>query len=380
MNRREFNRNVLAATGAAAALFTAGAAGAPDAVGAPSGKDANPDDVFGPKGLTDVEGLKVGHFTDSRRPTGCTVVLCEQGAVAGVDVRGGAPGTRETDLLNPVNAVQQIYGLVLSGGSSFGLDTATGVMRYLEEKKIGYPMGPVIRVPIVPAAILFDLGVGDWKIRPDAESGYKACLAASADKIEEGNVGAGAGATIGKMFTSKFAMKGGLGTASIRVGQTGLVVAAMVATNGAGDIYDPRTGSILAGSRTEDGKGFRNAIAQMRQGHWPPPQPGRNTTLGVVATNAKLSKDQATKVAQMAHDGYARAINPVHTPFDGDTIFAISTGTLAGSAEEPGSRDSDVRTVLIGALAADAMAEAIVRAVRQATGIPGYPSLREFHM
>jgi L-aminopeptidase/D-esterase-like protein len=369
MNRREFNRNVLAATSAAAALFTAGAAGATGAAGALLGKEAESDDAFGPKGLTDVEGLKVGHFTDQRRPTGCTVVLCEQGAVAGVDVRGGAPGTRETDLLNPVNIVQQIHGLVLSGGSSFGLDTASGVMRYLDEKKIGYPMGGEIRVPIVPAAIIYDLPVGDWKIRPDAEAGYKASVAASAEKVEEGNVGAGAGATIGKLFGPKWAMKGGLGTASLRVGKTGVVVAALVVVNAVGDVYDRRTGSIIAGARAEDGKGYRNTIAQIREGYAVIAQPGKNTTIGVVATNAKLSKDQATKVAQMAHDGYARAINPVHTPYDGDTIFALATGTFSG----------EVETLAMGALAAEAMSEAIARAVRQAKGIPGYPSVSDVH-
>jgi L-aminopeptidase/D-esterase-like protein len=366
MNRREFNRKVLAATGAA--MLAGSVAGALN--GAAPGNDPGSDDALGPKGLTDVEGLKVGHFTDQRRPTGCTVVLCEQGAVAGVDVRGGAPGTRETDLLNPVNIVQQIYGLVLSGGSSFGLDTATGVMRYLEEKKVGYPMGPVIRVPTVPAAIIFDLEVGDWRIRPDAEAGYKASVAASSERVEEGNVGAGAGATVGKLFGAKWAMKGGLGTASLRIGKTGVVVAAMAAVNAVGDVYDQHTGSILAGARAEDGKGYRNTMARIREGYSVIAQPGRNSTVGVVATNAKLSKDQATKMAQMAHDGFGRSINPVHSPYDGDTIFALATGTFAGTVE----------TLAIGALAAEAMSEAIVRAIRQAKGIPGYPSAGDFHV
>jgi len=365
MNRREFNRNVLAATGAA--LLTSSVTGAVN--GATPGNDAGSDDPFGPKGLTDVEGLKVGHFTDQRRPTGCTVVLCEQGAVAGVDVRGGAPGTRETDLLNPVNIVQQIYGLALSGGSSFGLDTATGVMRYLDEKKIGYPMGPVIRVPTVPAAIIYDLEVGDWKIRPDAEAGYKASVTATSEKVQEGNVGAGAGATVGKLFGAKWAMKGGLGTASLQIGKTGLVVAALVVVNAVGDVYDRHTGAILAGARAEDGKGYRNTMARIREGYAVIAQPGKNTTVGLVATNAKLSKDQATKVAQMAHDGYARAINPVHTPYDGDTIFALATGTFSGTVE----------TLAMGALAAEAMSEAIARAVRRAAGIPGYPSAADYH-
>jgi L-aminopeptidase/D-esterase-like protein len=365
MNRREFNRNALAASGAA--LFAGSAAGAVN--GATSGNDGGSADAFGPKGLTDVQGLKVGHFTDQRRPTGCTVVLSEQGAVAGVDVRGGAPGTRETDLLNPVNSVQQIHGLVLSGGSSFGLDTATGVMRYLDEKKLGYPMGPLIRVPTVPAAIIYDLEVGDWKIRPDAEAGYKASVAATSEKVEEGNVGAGAGATIGKLFGPKWAMKGGLGTVSLQIGKTGLVVAALVVVNAVGDVYDPHSGRILAGARAEDGKGYRNTIARIGDGYSVIAQPGKNTTVGVVATNAKLSKDQATKVAQMAHDGYARAINPVHTPYDGDTIFALATGTFSETVE----------TLAIGALAAEAMSEAIARAVRRAASIPGYPGALDVH-
>ncbi|HEV2389011.1 MAG TPA: P1 family peptidase [Candidatus Acidoferrales bacterium] len=359
MDRREFNRSLAAAVGGAL-LSPAAATGF-----------AEPDSAAeeaGVGGLTDVEGLKVGHFTDKRRPTGCTVILCEKGATGGVDVRGGAPGTRETDLLRPVNTVQQVFGLVLSGGSAFGLDAASGVMRYLDERGIGYKVGPTMTVPIVPAAILFDLGVGgDWKIRPTAESGYQACLAASAGRIEEGNVGAGAGATVGKMFGPQFAMKSGLGTASIRAGSTGVVVAAMVAVNAVGDIYNPRTGRIVAGARTADGKGFRSAIARMREGYAVEMPTGTNTTIGVVATNARLNKDQATKVAQMAHDGYGRAINPTHTPADGDTIFALATGTSAAR----------VNHGAIGALAAEVMAMAIVRAATQAAGIPGYPSYRD---
>jgi L-aminopeptidase/D-esterase-like protein len=229
-------------------------------------------------------------------------------------------------------------------------------------------VGPSIIVPIVPAAILFDLGVGDWKIRPTAESGYQACVAATTGKIAEGNVGAGAGATIGKMFGPKYAMKSGLGTASIHVGDTGVVVAAMVAVNAVGDIYDPHTAQIIAGARTEDGKKFRNAMEHIRSGYRViMRENGANTTIGVVATNAKLNKDQATKVAQMAHDGYARAINPTHTPSDGDTIFSLATGTIA----------AHVDTGMIGSLAADVMAQAIVRAVTQAEGIAGFPSYRD---
>lgn len=368
MDRREFSRALAVATGGAllAGSASAGELVADPSRGAAARKFAAPDADAG--SLTDVEGLKVGHWTETRRPTGCTVILCEKGATAGVDVRGGAPGTRETDLLRPINSVQQIYGLSLSGGSAFGLDTASGVMKYLDEKGIGYRVGPTMVVPIVPAAILFDLGVGDWKIRPTAESGYEACKAATGDKVQEGNVGAGAGATIGKMFGPKFSMKAGVGTASIKVGNTGIVVAALVAVNAVGDIYDQRTGQIVAGARSEDGKGFRDTMAAIRGGYSVVvPEQGTNTTIGVVATNAKLTKDEATKVAQMAHDGYGRGINPTHTPFDGDTIFCMATGTSSAR----------VMTGAIGALAADVMATAIMRSATQCEGIAGYPAWRD---
>ena len=314
-------------------------------------------------GLTDVPGLRVGHFTDARRPTGCTVVVAEAGAVGGVDVRGGAPGTRETDLLDPVNSVQQVHAIVLSGGSAFGLDTATGVMRYLEEKGVGFPVS-VGKVPIVPAAILYDLGIGDWTIRPDAKAGYEAARAASTGPVAEGSVGAGAGATVGKLFGPRLAMKGGLGTASIHL-PNGVVVAALVAVNANGDVTDPATGRILAGVRTRDGKGLRGAVDALLAGETPGrPLAGENTSIGVVATNVALTKAEAKKVAQMAHDGLARAIRPVHTPWDGDTLFALSTGTLR----------LDQATLVVGALAAEAVARAVVRAVTTATGLPGYPS------
>lgn len=318
-----------------------------------------------PKGsITDVAGIKVGHFTDKRRPTGCTVILCEEGATGGVDVRGAAPGTRETDLLDPKNLVQQVHAIVLSGGSAFGLDTATGVVRYLEECGIGYDVG-VAKVPIVPAAILFDLGVGDAKIRPDAEAGYKACKAASANAPAEGNVGAGAGATVGKMFGGKRAMKGGIGTASIKL--SGLTVGAIVAVNAVGDIIDPTTGRLIAGARTVDGKKLAGTMAGILRGESLPPMlGGTNTTIGLVATDAKLDKAQAQKVAEMAHDGLARTINPAHTMFDGDTIFAVATGKSAST--------KTVNVTLIGALAAEAMAQAVVRAIRAAKGIQNLPS------
>lgn len=314
--------------------------------------------------ITDVAGIKVGQFTDTRRPTGCTVILCEEGATGGVDVRGSAPGTRETDLLNPMNLVQQVHAIVLSGGSAFGLETATGVVRYLEERGIGYDVG-VAKVPIVPAAILFDLGVGDAKIRPDAEAGYKACKAANTNPPAEGNAGAGAGATVGKLFGGKRAMKGGLGTASIKVGD--LTVGVIVAVNAVGDIVDPATGKLIAGARTPDGKKLQGAMAGILRGEaLPPILGGTNTTIGVVATDAKLDKAQAQKVAQMAHDGLARTINPAHTMFDGDTIFAVATGK--NQSTQPAN------VTLIGALAAEVMAQAVVRAIKAARGIQNLPS------
>jgi L-aminopeptidase/D-esterase-like protein len=322
------------------------------------------------RGLTAVDGIKVGHHTLTERPTGCTVVIAEKGATAGVDVRGSAPGTRETDLLNPTATVDQVHAIVLAGGSAFGLDSATGVVRYLEQNGIGFRFGGAV-VPIVPAAILFDLNVGDGRIRPTADCGFAAAQAATTGPVAEGNVGAGAGATVGKMGgrgRAGLAMKGGIGSASI-VRADGLVVAALVAVNARGDIVDPRTGKIVAGARTEDGKGLIDVRTLLRGAakDLPAPEPLQHTTIGVVATNATLTKSQATKVAQMAHDGLARAIVPAHTSGDGDAIFALATGTRTGAA--------DVDT--IGALAADAMSDAILRAVRAATGIPGYPAVRD---
>jgi L-aminopeptidase/D-esterase-like protein len=318
-------------------------------------------------GLTAVAGIKVGHHTLKERPTGCTVVLVEAGATAAVDVRGGAPGTRETNLLDPVNTVSEVHAIVLAGGSAFGLDAASGVMRYLEERNIGYDTR-VARVPIVPAAILFDLGVGsNPKIRPTAECGYEAALAATSGPVAEGSVGAGAGATLGKTAGPARMMKSGIGSAAI-VLPDGLVVAALVAANPAGDVIDPATGQVVAGVRDPDGKGFTDARTLVRSGALGVrPRPAEHTTLGVVATNAKLTKAEAQRVALMAHDGYARAISPVHTPIDGDTVFALATGVRTGEAN----------VGLIGALAAEVMADAIVRAARQATGVAGIPALRD---
>ena len=322
---------------------------------------ARPGDPSPAGGLTDVPGVTVGHFTETRRPTGCTVVLTEEGATCGVDVRGGAPGTRETALLDPVNMVSVVHGIALSGGSAFGLDAAAGVMRHLEERGRGFAVGAA-RVPIVPAAILFDLGVGDARIRPDASAGYAAARAASGGPVAEGSVGAGA--TVGKLWGIEYAMKGGVGSASIRL-RDELVVAALVAVNAAGDVVDPADGRLVAGARSGDGRRLRGSMRALIAGEAPPALQGSNTTLGVVATNASLTKAQATRVAMMAHDGLARAIQPVHTPWDGDTVFALSTGRAAASE------------LLVGALAAEVTARAILRAVRLAQGLPGLPSAGE---
>jgi L-aminopeptidase/D-esterase-like protein len=316
--------------------------------------------------LTSISGVEVGHFTHRSRPTGCTAILFRKGAVAGVDVRGAAPGTRETDLLNPINTVQQVHAIMLSGGSAYGLDTATGAMKYLEEQGIGFHIGGQV-VPIVPAAILYDLGVGDGRIRPDASAGYHACKAASTAPVPEGSVGAGAGATIGKLFGPKSMMKSGIGSAATEIGQTGIRVAALIAVNAVGDVVDPSTGRIVAGARNPDASGFLDSMARLRQGRTRPIESGRNTTIGVIATNATFDKAQMTKIAQMAHDGLARAIRPVHTPMDGDTLFAAATG-IAKSPVDHG---------VIGAVAAEVVAEAVLQAVKQATGVLGIPALRD---
>jgi L-aminopeptidase/D-esterase-like protein len=357
MKRREFAKNLLGAP-LAAALATNTAWSLDHATEMPEGGS-----------LTDVPGIKVGHQTLTARPTGCTVILCENGATAGVDVRGAAPGTRETDLLSPTNTVEQVQAILLSGGSAYGLAAATGVARWLEEHNLGFKIGKGV-VPIVPAAILMDLGVGDFKVRPGDEDGYKACIAATTGPVKEGNIGAGAGATVGKMFGREFAMKSGLGTASAKIGDTGIVVAALVAVNAVGDVIDPRTGKIVAGARAENGKGYRNTMDAILKGYHVISEGGANTTLGVIATNAPFTKTQMTKLAQMAHDGYARAINPVHTMADGDTIFALSTGTAKVKAD----------VTAIGAIAATVMSRAIVRAAMQATGLPdlNLPAWRDY--
>jgi len=317
--------------------------------------------------ICDIPGLKVGHYSDARRPTGCTVLLCEQGAVAGVDVRGAAPGTRETDLLAPENTVERVHALLLAGGSAFGLDAAGGVMRWLSERGHGLAVGPA-RVPIVPAAVIFDLWLGDATatppIAPDAAAGYAACEAASAAAPAQGSVGAGSGATVGKLRGLAHAMKGGIGSACIEVG--GLKVGALVVVNAIGDIVDPADGRLLAGARGDDGRPMSMLQAMLR-GELPQvPLTGTATTLGIVATNARLDKAGATKLAQMSHDGLARCINPVHTVSDGDVMFALATGE-AGPAE----------LRLLGPLAAEVSARAVLRAIRAATGLPGLPAARE---
>lgn len=301
--------------------------------------------------IASVRGIRVGHHTDRRRATGCTVIIADAGATAGVDVRGAAPGTRETDLLAPCNLVDRVHAIMLAGGSAFGLDAASGAMRYLEERGIGIDVG-VAKVPIVPAAVLFDLDSGDPRIRPDADAGYQACVAASANPPAEGSVGAGAGATVGKLFGRQRAMKGGLGSAALTV--DGLTVGAIVAVNAVGDVTDPATGRVLAGARSADGDSLLDTRAALLAGELPvAPLEGTATTIGCVATDAVLTKAQAQRIARQAHDGLARTINPVHTSYDGDTLFALGTG----AAERPGN------LLLLGVLAAEVVAIAVQRAV-----------------
>jgi L-aminopeptidase/D-esterase-like protein len=322
-------------------------------------------------GLTEVEGIRVGHHTLTERPTGCTVVLVDgEGAVGGVSQRGGAPGTRETDLLGPLNLVDKVNAIVLAGGSAFGLDAAQGVVRYLEERKIGWTVGAAGVVPIVPSAILFDLGFGgDPRIRPTADCGYRAAEGATAGPVAEGNVGAGAGATLGKVAGRERSMKGGVGTAAIAL-PGGLVVAALAAVNGVGDVVDPATGSVVAGVRTADGKALADARKLLRDGSLlraSAPRAGENTTIAVVATNATLTKTEVNRVALMADDGLSRAIVPAHTIGDGDTVFALATGRWTARADAS----------IVGALAAEALAEAIVRAAAQAAASGGLPAARD---
>lgn len=303
--------------------------------------------------ITEVRGIEVGHSQEEEALTGCTVILCRKGAVAGVDVRGGAPGTRETNLLDPVNVVDKVHAVVLAGGSAFGLDAAGGVMQYLEEQKIGFETGAA-KVPIVPSAVLYDLSVGRADVRPDFAMGYLAAVSATSLAPAEGNVGAGTGASVGKMRGMNYAMKSGVGTWSMKV--HGIVIGALVAVNAVGDVVDPDSGKMVAGMRSG------NTMQWMKE-HRPRAAVPSNTVIGVVATNARLTKAQATKVAQMAQDGLARAVRPAHTMFDGDTIFALGTG----------EKNADVS--MVGACAAEVTAEAILRAVKMAAPAGGLPGL-----
>jgi L-aminopeptidase/D-esterase-like protein len=323
-----------------------------------------------PLSVTSIPGLRVGHAQDLEAITGVTVVLCERGAVGGVDQRGGASSTRQIDALHPMHLVERVHAVVLSGGSAFGLDSASGVVRYLEERGVGYDMR-VAHVPIVPAAILFDLGIGRADVRPDAEMGYQACLNASSQPPAEGNVGAGTGCTVGKILGISQAMKSGIGSAAIEIGN-GIIVAALAAVNTFGDVIDPQSGQIVAGARatheealTYAAPGYFADSMQVMKGLGELPlrfARGENTAIGVVVTNARLSKEHANKVAQMAQDGLARAVRPAHTMLDGDTIFALSMG----------NHKADVN--IVGAFAAEVFAQAILRAVRMARPLAGLPA------
>lgn len=318
------------------------------------------------KNYIKIPGIKVGHAQNIEAATGCTVVLCEKGAVAGVDVRGGAPGTRETDLLDPVNLVDRVHGILLTGGSAFGLDAAAGVMKYLENKGFGFDVG-VTKVPIVTGAVLFDLTIGDFKVRPDGEMGYSACVNSETDNCwAEGNVGAGTGATIGKLFGPGYSMKSGLGSYYIQTGD--LIVGAIVAVNSFGDIIDPKNGDIIAGALTGDGKTFAGSEDIMIKNYNSSgSEPGKNTSIGVVVTNAQMTKATANKAASMAQDGYARTMRPAHTMIDGDTIFTLATNEIF----------ADINVV--GFLAARVVEQAVLRAIKEATtlhGIKCYKDLR----
>ena len=315
--------------------------------------------------LVDVPGFKVGHATNLEAATGCTVIICPPGTVGGVDVRGGAPGTRETDLLQPYNRVEEVSAVVLSGGSAFGLASAQGVVQYLEERGLGYKTGSGFVVPIVPAAILFDLMLGDAMVRPDAAMGYAACENASAEAVVQGTVGAGTGAINGAIRGKEFATKGGIGSASMDLGD-GLIVAAIVAVNAVGDILDEQ-GQIIAGVRGDDGQfiGMLNALKPFARGFPPRNGEAENTVIGAIVTNAQLSKAHINKVAQMAHDGIARAVNPAHTMFDGDVIFALASGEIVADP------------TVIGAFAAEVMAQAIRNGIRHATALDGVRAWNE---
>ena len=318
--------------------------------------------------ITSVPGIEAGHYTDLRNATGCTVVLCSRGAVGGVDVRGGSPGTRETDLLQPARRVDQLFAVSLSGGSAFGLDAATGVMAWLEEHDTGYRVTPDVIVPIVSSAIIYDLGLITSKVRPGPQEGRAACNAASADPLAEGTVGAGTGATVAKTGGTHRACKGGLGSSSIRL-PGGAMVGALVVVNSIGGIRDPYTGELVAGPRRHDGT-FDDPVGILLDGS-PAQMPAGpvNTTIGVVATDAKLTREEANYMARVSHNGLSMTIHPCHTIRDGDTMFAMSTGE---------SQD-EVDLTTLGAAAAEVSARAVLRAVRLATGLGGIPAVSELN-
>jgi len=314
--------------------------------------------------ITDVSGIKVGQESDFQGFTGCTVILCESGATGGIDIRGTASGTRQVDSLNPLHLVPYVHAVCIAGGSAYGLDASSGVMQFLEEKGIGLEFF-VGKVPIVPSANLFDLFFGDAKARPHKEMGYRACQKATDGKVEEGSVGAGTGATVGKVFTVRQAMKGGVGTASEKL-HGGVVVGALVVVNSYGDVIDSKTGKILAGARkSPDSREFAETRLVFREGREREASPGQSTTIGVIATDAALTKTEATKVAQMAQDGIARAISPSHTIFDGDVTFALSLG------------DKRAQLTTIGLVAAELLAEAIIRGVKSAEGFGKIPAWKD---
>lgn len=318
--------------------------------------------------ICDVEGILAGHYSDKTNATGCTVILCPDGATGGVDIRGAAPGTRETDLLNPINLVQEVHGILLSGGSAFGLEAASGVMSFLAERNIGYSVGSR-KIPIVPAAILFDLGIGSGDIFPGKSEGYLACQNASRQPLEQGSVGAGTGATVGKALGIQKATKGGLGTSSLTFND-GLVIGAVVAVNAFGDVVDPKTGTILAGPRQKGTDSFCSTMDLLLSGNEIPrqnPSTSGNTTIGVVATNAVLSKAQATKIAAQAHDGLALAIRPCHTMSDGDAMFALATGKA--------ENEVNLNRICAGAVAVTI--QAVINAIQSSSGLAGIPSSKE---
>lgn len=317
--------------------------------------------------ITDVPGISVGHYTNAAAATGCTVVLCEDGAVGGVDARGSAPGTRETDLLRPTALVNQVHAVLLSGGSAFGLDAAAGVMRRLEERGVGLRFGGAV-IPIVPAAILFDLSVIRGDVRPTAADGYAACLNASSDGVAEGSVGAGTGATVAKLLGMPRAVKGGIGSAALDLGD-GVIVGAIAAVNAVGGVYEPRTGRIVAGPRSERDGAMLDVLDLIASPAYAASRrvPPSNTTIGVVATNARLTKPQANKLASAAQDGVALAVRPAHLMSDGDTMFALATG----------KSDAEVDMNRLIAAAAICVSRAIVRGVQTAQTLGGIPSAND---